>query len=89
MNVQNEEDREASSNEFEQENIEGTPFIIVTKENKSFIAIGSNRITDLMDYEEAREMIARKDWELITNTIIRLVKNIEQIDRIENKNINK
>lgn len=55
------------------EKINGTPFHIITTneehENKSFIAIGNRRVSNLMTYEEAKILINKKHWELIVSLV--------------------
>jgi len=45
-----------------------TPFTIVTKDDKSFIALGSYRLTeDTDDVKDLFQLIEEKDWNLMTN----------------------
>lgn len=47
-----------------------TPFTIVTKEEKSFIAIGSYKLTEETDnVEHLFELINNNNWNLLTNLI--------------------
>lgn len=86
------ENKLLSGNIKETNRIDGTPFTIVTTDNnKCFIAIGNNRVSEIMKHKEAFNMIDNKEWELITNTINVLADHITK-DRIklinaeENKN---
>lgn len=56
---------------------EGSPFNIVSIDNdedkNSFIALGDNRITELMSYGKCKMLIAERNWELIVNCIAFMV----------------
>lgn len=75
--------------------IVGTPFTIVrTEENleKSFIAIGNNRITELTTEIELTEKLENKDWDLITSLVIiiteRVMAGIKEEDQARYETIN-
>ncbi|AXH75643.1 MAG: hypothetical protein [Microviridae sp.] len=73
-NANEQENNSKSGNMIEMNKIEGTPFVTVgltdrPKDRNTFIAIGNNRITEMMSQEEAEFKIATKDWNLITSAI--------------------
>lgn len=62
-------------------NIKDTPFSVVKLEDQNcFIAIGNDRITEIITTDEATTMINEKDWRLITSliTIVNFKKNTNQ-----------
>lgn len=70
------------------EQIENTPFTILTfeptngtKENNAAICIGNKRITPAMPYAKARQKIAMKDWNL-TTALITLIAEAVKKDKI-------
>lgn len=56
--------------------IEGTPFKIVVTEKKYFIAIGNQRMTELMDsYNECIEYLEENQWDMTTKLIAFMLDN--------------
>lgn len=49
---------------IKREQVEGTPFMIITTEHGSFIALGQYRITEDLKKEQLLQMIEDKDWTL-------------------------
>ncbi len=72
---------------IEREEIERTPFLLVTHERGSFIALGNYRISENYETkEEALKYIEKINWDNLFNVMVSLVqhlKNIEVSDLIE------
>lgn len=68
------------------EQIGETPFGIVTTnsqdEANTFVAIGNKRLTPLQPREVSEDMIANKDWTLITQLAMHITEHQEEIKRI-------
>lgn len=61
------------------EPLEGTPFAYVqTEEGKEFLAMGNKRVTDYKTKEELLKMVENKDWDLILNAVVVIVKGMEE-----------
>lgn len=73
MNVDTTENNSNSNGKIlEIEKVNETFTIVKVNENdeeKTFIAVGNNRITELQSYAKSLEQIAEKDWTLITSLI--------------------
>lgn len=98
----NKEDKSQYGEIIDVEQIEGTPFNIITLDKnsdekearmESFIAIGNRRITELNTYVKCIELIQQKQWGLICSLITLIteatVKEIEKerdIDSLVKKN---
>jgi hypothetical protein len=71
------------------ENVEGTPFTIVTVEtedkNNSFIAIGTSRITKLAPAIQAKNAITKKDWGLIVSLVTIVTERVMEQIKLEDK----
>ena len=66
---------------IEREEIEKTPFLLVTHENGSFIALGNYRISE--NYEtkaEALNNINTNNWDHLFNLMVSLVQHLKNID---------
>lgn len=63
----NENQNKDNSSELVQglEQVGESPFMLVTTIEGSFLALGEHRVTDMMDIQEAREMVEKKSWALI------------------------
>lgn len=63
---------------FENEEIEGTPFRLITTENGSFAVMGKQRITETMETKEEvlGELSLNTPWRAIVNTIAAVVEEI-------------
>lgn len=68
------------------EQIGETPFGIVTTnsqdEANTFVAIGNKRLTPLQPREISEDMIANKDWKLITQLAMHITEHQEEIKKI-------
>lgn len=69
--------KQESSELVKQEEIEGTPFKLVTTEKGAFIAMGQYRLTEVQAEEELRKYVAtmaEMNWEFITAVIGAITK---------------
>lgn len=73
MNV--EESHNLNSTELvKMEDIENTPFKLVTVEGGHFIAYGNNRLSPLVDSkEEALKIVENKSWDFIGTFVISII----------------
>lgn len=67
MNTQNnvEETHNNNSSLITREEIEGTPFTIVTNEGKSFLTMGKYKISEEMEKEEIAIYMIENKWNII------------------------
>lgn len=77
-NAEQQVDRQNSGKLIDIEEVERTPFTIVTVnesegEPQSFIAIGRNRLTEKQSYEACKKQIDERGWELTMQTMVYLV----------------
>lgn len=74
-------DRQNSSTELiQREEIENTPFKVITIKGKSFGAFGNNRITEeYTTKEEVINQLKEPKWEIIITIILAIVANTEEI----------
>ena len=66
---------------IEREEIENTPFLLVSHERGSFIALGNYRISE--NYEtkaEALNYIEKINWDNLFNVMVSLVQHLKTID---------
>lgn len=72
---------------LERENIENTPFTLVTVEgNKHFLAIGDRRITENAEKKEMLlEMTEGVNWNFITNIMAIMLEKFDDFKKLENK----
>lgn len=75
-----------SSSLIDYEEVEETPFTIVTDEKGSFVVMGSYRLTTSMTKEEAREDAKRTDWFRIMQVIEVMNETRENAKKLTNKN---
>lgn len=62
----NEPDKSESGKLIEREEVPGTRFIIVgTQKTGYFVTFGKYQVTHTTTKEECRELIEKKDWELV------------------------
>lgn len=59
---------------IEREDIEGTPFKLITQQGTVFIGLGKYRMTEPLERtaenkEKLRQQVMNKDWRLIMDTI--------------------
>lgn len=74
-NANEKENKEASSTELiSYKEVPNTMFTIVNTTEGSFIAIGSERVTEMMTEGECEEQIANRSWRLIEMAIIALMR---------------
>ena len=66
------QDSKQSSQLIEREKFDDNPFELVTTEEGTFIALGSYRLTEIMNIEEAKEKILNKPWDLIISVNLAL-----------------
>jgi len=66
------QDSKQSSQLIEREKFDDNPFELVTTEEGTFIALGSYRLTEFMNIEEAKEKILNKPWDLIISVNLAL-----------------
>ena len=87
LNIQTNAEKQNNSNStlVEIDNIEGTPFKMVTTEEGSFAAYGNNRITDYMDKEELIKKIEQKDWNLLGTFVISIINSYNQFKKENNE----
>lgn len=64
---------------------EDTPFQIVNTDSGAFIAIGNQRISDLMTVEECKKMVEEKTWGLICTTIAIITERVMESIQLEDK----
>ncbi|AXH74946.1 MAG: hypothetical protein [Microviridae sp.] len=81
------ESRESSSTVKNIEGeINGSPFSIVTTntddEANSFVAIGNTRLTPLMPKHYCEDMIYEKDWTLVVQLVMHMMKHEKDINRL-------
>lgn len=63
------------------EEIEGTPFSIVSTEKGHFVALGRGRITDFYEKkEEAEQQIYPSNWDFMLSVIFAVIKTVEKGD---------
>jgi len=76
---------------IKREEVEGTPFIIVTTENGSFGVLGEFRITEVKEIEVLREELRYVDWNKIVQVVMILINKMQKQDvfkDIESERIN-
>lgn len=76
---------------IKREEVEGTPFVIVTTENGSFGVLGEFRITEVKDIEVLREELRYVDWNRIIQVVMILINKMQKQDifkDIETERIN-
>ena len=67
------------------EDIEDTPFKLVTTESGSFIGYGNNRLTEIMPSRtECIEILEKKDWNFLGTFIISVITSFNNYQN-ENK----
>ena len=66
------QDSKLSSQLIERQKFDDNPFELVTTEEGTFIALGSYRLTEFMNIEEAKEKILNKPWDLIISVNLAL-----------------
>lgn len=66
---------------IERDPIEDTPFVIVTIEQGSFIALGNRRITEYMPKDECKRLIKDRNWELITNLSVTVYERMAELNK--------
>lgn len=61
--------------------VEGTPFVTVTTENGTFVALGRGRITDNYGTkQEALDQIYPSNWDFMLSVIFAMIKTVEKGD---------
>lgn len=72
------------------EKVESTPFEIITVNtsaeiNSSFVAVGNKRLTEMMPKDICKEMIFKKDWNLMVSLMVCIFESvIEEINSQKN-----
>lgn len=68
--------------------VENTPFSIIQDfEGKYAITIANNIVSKPQEHiEDCMNLIEKRDWELISNTICALMHIIKKVDEYETKN---
>lgn len=56
----------------------GTPFVIITVDEGSFVGCGKYRLTEFMTEEECQELINNRDWNLIISMVSIISESINQ-----------
>lgn len=83
--VQETENKLESGKILERKQCENTPFHVVNTESGAFIAIGNQRISDLMTVEECKKMVEEKTWGLICTTIAIITERVMESIKLEDK----
>jgi len=65
---------------IKREEVEGTPFTIVTTENGSFGILGEFRITEVKPIEVLREDLKYVDWNRIVQVVMILINKMQKQD---------
>ena len=79
MEIQNQQGTEI----FTLKQVEGTPFTVITRteERDNAIVMGEHRITEwTQNINELYEKINSKDWELILNAVIPLLRTYHKLN---------
>lgn len=76
---ENQNNSKSSGKIIENTKVPGTPFTLVDVEDQgTFIAIGNNRVTEMMTREEAEDQIINRDWQLIISLISVVTEAIQK-----------
>lgn len=60
--------------------VEGTPFAIVSQEEKHFLVMGDHKLTpDLNSTDEVQEYFQHNHWLILTNVVIILIKRHQEL----------
>ncbi|AXH73565.1 MAG: hypothetical protein [Microviridae sp.] len=64
------------------EQIKGTPFTMIGREGKYCLTVGMNRVTETFETEEeALNQLTTQFWNILTNLIIIVQKNYEELKK--------
>ena len=87
--VETQLNKENSSQNFEREQLEGSPMELITLENgNSFIVLGQTRLTDFHEKQYLKELYKAKDWNLIGAFVAGIIEAIDREKIKEDWNLN-
>lgn len=74
------EKQTSSKSLIDREQINGTPFTLITTEEGSFLSIGKYKVTETQTEAECLLQIEEKDWNLLLNTVTAIKKLTKEIE---------
>lgn len=64
--------------------VEGTPFVTVTTEKGTFVALGRGRVTEnFATKQQALEQIYPSNWDFMLSVIYAMIKTVQKGDIVE------